>query len=102
MLRESVKFLLPNCCDLIDPDELRQAHLDLLRLPYPLVAFEAPWEKGEDGLRQVGEFPQTPATKRIALCWEASPKYEVVPGLNEILSHFPQGGVFVVPIYWAA
>ena len=49
MLQHSVKFILPNCCDLIDPNELRQAHLDLTRLPFPCVAFEAPWEK-EDGI----------------------------------------------------
>ena len=99
MLKHSVKFILPNCCDLIDPSELRQAHLDLTRLPFPCVAFEAPWEK-EDGIEQLGEFQQTPATKRIALCWEASPEYELLPGLNSILDAFPEGGVFVLPIYW--
>lgn len=99
MLQHSVKFILPNCCDLIDPNELRQAHLDLTRLPFPCVAFEAPWEK-EDGIEQLGEFQQTPATKRIALCWEASPEYELLPGLNSILDAFPEGGVFVLPIYW--
>ncbi|MDM0029174.1 hypothetical protein [Variovorax saccharolyticus] len=100
MLDESVKFVLPNCCDLIAPEDLRQAHLDLLHLPYPLVAFEAPWEH-PDGHRDVEGFPQTPATKRIALCWEARPEYEVMPGLHDILATFPQGGAFVVPIYWA-
>jgi hypothetical protein len=99
MLQHSVKFILPNCCNLIDPDELRQAHLDLTRLPFPCVAFEAPWEK-EDGVEQLGEFQQTPATKRIALCWEANPEYELLPGLYSILNAFPEGGVFVVPIYW--
>lgn len=99
MLQHSVKFILPNCCDLIDPNELRQAHLDLTRLPFPCVAFEAPWEK-EDGIEQLGDFQQTPATKRIALCWEASPEYELLPGLNSILDAFPEGGVFVLPIYW--
>lgn len=100
MLRDSVKFLLPNCAELIDPDELRQAHLDLLHLPFPLVAFEAPWETN-DRLAQIGDFPQTPATKRIALCWEVRPEYEVVPGLNDILTRFPERGVFVLPIFWA-
>lgn len=99
MLQHSVKFILPNCCDLIDPNELRQAHLDLTRLPFSCVAFEAPWEK-EDGIEQLGDFQQTPATKRIALCWEARPEYELLPGLNSILEAFPEGGVFVLPIYW--
>ncbi|MCT7328020.1 hypothetical protein [Ralstonia mojiangensis] len=99
MLQHSVKFILPNCCNLINPDDLRQAHLDLVRLPFPCVAFEAPWDK-EDGIEQLGEFEQTPATKRIALCWEARPEYELLPGLNDILHAFPEGGAFVLPIYW--
>jgi len=99
MLQHSVKFILPNCCNLIDPDELRQAHLDLTRLPFPCVAFEASWET-EDDIEQLGEFQQTPATKRIALCWDANSEYEPLPGLNSVLSAFPEGGVFVVPIYW--
>jgi hypothetical protein len=100
MLRDSVKFLLPNCCDLIDPDDMKQAHLDLVRLPFPCVAFEAPWDKGDDHLLHIGDLPQTPATKRIALCWEARPEYELLPGLNSILDAFPEGGVFVMPIFW--
>lgn len=28
MLQHSVKFILPNCCDLIAPEDLRQAHLE--------------------------------------------------------------------------
>lgn len=99
LLQSSVKFILPNCCDLIDPEDLRQAHLDMIRLPFPCVAFEAPWER-EDGPDEVGEFRQTKATKRIALCWESSPEFEAVPGLNNILDVFPDGGVFVLPIYW--
>ena len=100
MLRDSVKFLLPNCCDLIDPDDMKQAHLDLVRLPFPCVAFEAPWDKGEDGVLHIGDLPQTPATKRIALCWEARPEYELLPGFNSILDAYPEGGVFVMPIFW--
>ena len=100
MLQGSVKFILPNCCNLIDPDEIRQAHLDLIRLPFPCVAFEAPWDKEKEGPEHIGDFKQTPATKRIALCWEALPEYEVLPGLNNILEAFPDSGVFVVPIYW--
>lgn len=100
MLRSSVKFILPNCGDLIDPDDLRQAHLDLLRLPFPIVAFEVPWEK-EGGIEQIGDFKQSPATKRIALCWEGGPDHELIPGLNSILEVFPEGGVFVFPIFWA-
>jgi hypothetical protein len=99
MLQESVKFILPNCCNLVEPDEVRQAHMDLVRLPFPCVAFEAPWEKEEAGPGFVGEFRQTLATKRIALCWDA-PQYEPLPGLNSFFDAFEGGGVFVLPIYW--
>lgn len=43
MLDSSVKFILPNCCDIIEPEEYRQTHFDLARLPYPVVTFEIPW-----------------------------------------------------------
>lgn len=100
LLRRSVKFILPNCCNLVDPGDLRQTHLDLLRLPYPCVAFEAPWEKEEEGPKSVGEFEQAKANKRIALCWASDPEVELLPGLNSILHLFPEGGVFVLPIFW--
>lgn len=99
MLQQSVKFVLPNCCNLFDPEDMKQAHLDLVRLPYPCVTFEAPWEK-EDGISHLGDFQQSPATRRIALCWELREDFELLPGLNDIAQAFPEGGVFVLPIYW--
>jgi hypothetical protein len=101
MLQSSIKFILPNGCNLIDPQDLRQSHLDLLKLPYPLIALEAPWELEIDD--QIEEIPTSPATKRIALCWDAEQNIlEPIPGLNKsVLNKFPQGGVFVVPIYWS-
>jgi hypothetical protein len=101
LLRRSVKFILPNCCDLFDPEGLRQTHLDLVRLPFPCVAFEVPWEK-QDNIEQLGGFQQTPATKRIALCLEARSDCEpLLPGLEPNFHDFPEGGVFIIPIYWA-
>jgi len=44
LLSESIKFSLPTCAGLIDMSELRQAHVDMARLPYPMVAFEAAWD----------------------------------------------------------
>jgi hypothetical protein len=99
ILEESVKFILPNCCELLDPNEIKQAHLDLVKLPFPCVAFETPWDTGKE-CEQLEGFPQTPATKRIALCWELGSKYEPVEGLNTIINKFPSGGVFVLPIFW--
>lgn len=99
-LRKSVKFILPDNGELIDSNDMKQAHLDLTRLPFPCVAFEAPVTR-DDGLDRVGEFEQTAATKRIALCWEAGSAYELHPGMNSILERHPAGGVFVLPIFWS-
>ena len=99
LLEISVKFILPNCCNLVEPDEIRQAHIDLMRLPFPCVAFEAQWDKGEEGPAYMGEFKQGLANKRIALCWDAR-QFEPMPGLNSFFDAFEEGGVFVLPIYW--
>lgn len=102
LLKLSVKFILPNRCNLVEPDEIRQAHLDLARLPFPCVAFEVPYEQ-EDGLSplpDIAGLQQQPATRRIALCWEPDPAYELHPGMNDILQRFPEGGAFIVPVYW--
>lgn len=98
MLQHSVKFILPNCCELLDPKDFRQAHMDIVKLPFPCVAFESPWIM-EDGLTELGGVPQLPATKRIALCWEAG-YTELTPGMNEFTDQFEDGGVLIVPIYY--
>ncbi len=102
LLQRSVKFIMPNCCELIDPNQLGQSHLDLLRLPFPCVAFEAPWEKDSPGPQQVGDFTQAKSTKRIALCWDASWGPELILGMKSVLKAFPEGGVFMVPIFWVS
>lgn len=100
MLERSVKFLLPSGCEIINPEDIRQAHFDMARLPFPCVAFEASYSEKTDVINQIGDFEQKPATKRIALCWEANSNVDVVPGLNNVLAGFPEGGVFIVPIFW--
>lgn len=100
MLEKSVKFILPNCCDIIAPEYLRQAHLDMAHIPYPVVTFEIPWKK-ETPLERMGEFPSSLSTKRIALCWELNPDFEPIPGCNDISHLYPSGGVFILPISWS-
>jgi len=100
LLHTSPKFILPNCCDILEPDEYRQAHLDLARLPYPVVVFEIPWIKDEPDKDAMG-FSTSPSTRRIALCWESNTGFEPVPGCNEILKNFPEGGVFILPVSWS-
>jgi hypothetical protein len=101
MLVRATKFLLPNCAELVDPCSLNDAHLDLLRLPYPVTAFEAPWMKESDGLVLNGEV-ESPSTRRIALCWELSDDFEPFAQLNETVRPvFPDGGVFIYPISYS-
>ncbi|NSX94442.1 hypothetical protein [Agrobacterium tumefaciens] len=98
MLRRSVKFILPNCAELLDPLHFSQAHIDLLKLPFPLVAFEMPWQKTD--ATDAGFLDHYTSSRRIALCWEAEATPPELTHLNEILVRFPQGGVFVLPIAW--
>ena len=98
MLRRSVKFILPNCAELLDPLHVSQAHIDLLKLPYPLVAFEAPWQNTD--AKDAGFLDHYKSTRRIALCWEPDATPPQLAHLNIVLQRFPQGGVFVLPISW--
>nr|QOC74212.1 hypothetical protein [Escherichia coli] len=100
MLDSSVKFILPNCCDIIEPEEYRQTHFDLARLPYPVVTFEIPWFK-DNVETQIGDFNISPSSRRIALCWEARQSFEPIPGCNSILNTYIDGGVFILPVSWS-
>lgn len=103
LLQVSVKFILPNCCSLIAPDELKQSHVDLARLPFPCVAFETPWVTGELFVENnIGGVPQVEVTRRIALCWESGHNTGPLDGLNRFLDVYPEGGVYVLPVYWGA
>ncbi|ABO60499.1 hypothetical protein LA345_37905 (plasmid) [Burkholderia vietnamiensis] len=97
LLRLSVKYLLPNCAELIDVSELRQVHIDSMRLPHPVAALEAPWvlPDGEGGDKGNLRCP-----KRIALCVELDEDVaRLLPGTEHLLDE-PDGGVCVIPIYW--
>ncbi len=98
LLCESVKFILPNRAELVDLSELRQAHVDMARLPYPVVAFEATWTDaaGTGGAKLAGER----SSRRIALCMTLTAELaERVPGTQVFLQE-PEGGVLVIPISW--
>lgn len=97
LLQLSTKFILPNCAELLDPEHFTQAHMDLLKLPYPIVALEIPW-KPTRSLTSLGGIPLVPASRRIALCWEPSATPHSLQALNIILEKYPQSGVFVLPI----
>ncbi|MDR5095738.1 hypothetical protein P7F73_18155 [Enterobacter sp. EC-ML 621] len=102
LISKSTKFILPNCADFIDVESFSQTHLDLARLPYPVVTFEIPWVK-DTPLKEYKDFPNTLSTKRIALCIDYSDEHKhlcPVPNLDRLLESFPQGGVLVFSVYF--
>jgi len=99
LLERSVKFILPNGCALIAPGDLREAHAELARLPFPCTAFEVPWASDRFAEHRLGGVPQAEANQRIALCWELGAIPEVTPGMDRLLDHFPGGGTAIVSIY---
>jgi len=105
MLSEAPKFLLPNCAELIDVENIRETHLELLRLPYPVTVFEAPWRKADSGLTAtVAGVQESLSTRRIALCWEMTADHTPIAGLKEtplLRQHYPEGGVFIFPIFYS-
>ncbi|CAN7335336.1 hypothetical protein LJR034_001718 [Caballeronia sp. LjRoot34] len=101
LMRRGVKFLLPNCAELIDEKSIGEAHLELLRLPYPVTIFEAPWELDRPVDAWLNGAPQSRSSRRIALCWELSEDIEPFAGLNtRYRQMFPEGGVFIFPVYY--
>lgn len=102
LISESTKFILPNCANFIDVENFSQTHLDLARLPYPVVTFEIPWVKDKP-LQKYKDFPNTLSTKRIALCIDYTQEHKhlcPVPNLDPLLNSFPEGGVLVFAIYY--
>jgi hypothetical protein len=97
----AVKFVLPNGGQLLDLDNMKEQPLDdMIRLPYPCVALEAPWVKEEEGPRVIGGLVQSRATKRIALCWNYRWDRSVVIE-NEYFVARDRDGVCVLSFYWA-
>jgi hypothetical protein len=96
LLQRAVKFLLPNCADLIDIRGLSENHLDMLRLPYPLVALEVPW-KAESG-RFIAEGPMKEAlsSKRIVLAWDEN----FVTDADVLCPSKGEPGIYVVSLYF--
>jgi hypothetical protein len=105
MLSTAPKFLLPNCAELIDVENVRETHLELLRLPYPVTVFEAPWRKADiTPAATVAGVQESLSTRRIALCWEMTADNSLVTGLREMplfRERYPEGGVFIYPIFYS-
>jgi len=99
-LHRSVKFLLPNCAEMIDLRELRQVHVDMARPPFEVMALEASWilPDGLPGHKGAGHA----APRRIALCLNMNREVAAAFPATECFLDEPAGGVVVIPIYWQA
>jgi hypothetical protein len=101
LLRKGEKFLLPNCAEIVDTASLGEAHLELLRLPYPVTVFEAQWEKDDPVTPYVNGMPQMRSSRRIALCWELGDRPGPFPDEEARMREaYPEGGTFVASIYY--
>jgi hypothetical protein len=101
LIRRGVKFLLPNCAEIVDTASLGEAHLELLYLPYPITIFEAPWEKDQAVASFLNGAPQMRSSRRIAVCWELGELPGAFPADEaRMRSTFPSGGTFVASIYF--
>lgn len=96
LLQRAVKFLLPNCADLVDLKSLNENHLEMLRLPFPLVALEVPW-KAESG-RFIADGPMKEAlsSKRIVLAWDEN--FVADPAV--LTASRGEPGIYVVSLYF--
>lgn len=99
ILNDSVKFILPNRAELLDLESYSQQHFNLLKLPYPVCAFEFP---AIDAAPDFNTGIETmPSPRRIALCVETnSGVLEDHPNIRGITDRFEEGGVFVFSIYY--
>ncbi|MEW6347328.1 MAG: hypothetical protein AB1704_42425 [Pseudomonadota bacterium] len=101
LLRTGIKFLLPNCAEIVDGASLGEAHLELMHLPYPVTIFEAPWVMEDEFEPILNGSLQTRSTRRIAACWDMADKFEPFPGLHApFRERFPEGGTFIVSVYY--
>jgi hypothetical protein len=85
-LQQAQKFLLPDCADMVEIRDLKEAHMDLLHLPYPLVALEIPWQHPNHGNITGGIHATSSSTKRVVLAWHVKDaKFEPWPGFNNVV-----------------
>lgn len=100
LLDKGDKFILPNCCDLIEPDKFGSDEYALLKLPYPITVLEAPWVKDT-----TAPMPTTlevsKSERRIALLIESSSP--AVRGVQDVFGRLisDREGVLLISIFHA-
>ncbi|MNR71517.1 hypothetical protein D3C71_21460 [compost metagenome] len=96
LMREAVKFILPDHGDLVALESLDESFSDFVRLPYDAVCLEYPFSPEEDVYTGDPQFAEHPASRRIAVCWSTAVagRYPalVPPG-------GPAGGYFTASVY---
>jgi len=98
LLHKAEKFILPNCCDLIDPDKFSARDYALLKTPYPVTVFEAPWITLD--VRNIPTVHEVETSqKRIALLVESS--HPDISHLRDIHGRFlkDEDGVLLIALY---
>ncbi|WP_085315758.1 hypothetical protein [Derxia lacustris] len=101
LIEHASKFLLPERGMLLDAKAESALTRADLQLPWPIVAIEARWPALPEAMAvATGGAQRDASAKRIALCWDADAALGLIPGADELRAEVPQGGVFVVPVYW--
>lgn len=98
LLDKADKFIMPNCCDLIDPDKFSARDYALLKVPYPLTVFEAPWIQ-ETERKIPSQFATETSQKRIALLIES--QHPAMQNISDIYGNplRDNDGVMMIAIY---
>jgi hypothetical protein len=94
LLDQAVKFILPEHGDLIDVNKVDETAFDLMRLPFPLVALEAPFPP-LGRLIESGPMKEVSSTRRIALIWD-----ETFAPQSELAPDYKEPGIYVMAVYY--
>tara|TARA_R100001530_G_C4317471_1_gene154758 strand:- start:459 stop:1460 length:1002 start_codon:yes stop_codon:yes gene_type:complete len=98
LLKKSIKFILPVGGRIWD-SEPKQHELDMLKLPYPVIAAEFEFEKTVVNEEDLNEYNRTHCPKTIALAvdLEASGMGQVIVNQGKLREEY-KSGVYVHPI----
>ncbi|VTU42194.1 MULTISPECIES: hypothetical protein [unclassified Variovorax] len=72
LLREAVKFNLPEHGELVALENSTDSFSEFIRLPFDAVALEAPFPQDKEVYAGGGAFQETASSRRIAACWSSS------------------------------
>lgn len=96
LLHEAVKFVLPERGEVVDIQGLDETMLQMVRLPFPLLALEVPFPTPEPILVQEGPMKETLSTRRIVLAWD-----ETFAAQSRIGKDFKEQGVYALAVYYS-